>query len=211
MSTKFLGRMAAGVALGTAALVFSAPGIAFADEAAPVDAAKQDVKHEKAKHLDGDSGIDQSDKSAFNTAQNNESENKVIAKAKDTAVAVNIPVQINLGGLGLVWPLSNGSMTCTNGVSDEVLESATEIQSLSQAAEFLQRLDTECSWKGKGKGKYQYSYGKGLVPVGDVAGGDGGATTETGAIAAAGAGMLGVATLGGLVLLRRRAADEPVA
>lgn len=213
MSTKFLGKLATGVALGSAALLFSAPGIAFADDAAAADAAKHDPKDKAVT----DSGIRQAEKSAFNSAQNNESANKVIAKAEKTAVAVNVPIQINVGGLPfLLSGLADGNLSCTNGVSDAILESAGEIQSLGEAAEFLQLLDSECNgdWRdGKGKGKGKHSKADNVVPLGEVAAGDGGAMTPTGAggAAAAGLGMLGAAALSGTVLLRRRAADEPVA
>ncbi|QOC90606.1 hypothetical protein [Micromonospora craniellae] len=48
-----------------------------------------------------------------------------------------------------------------------------------------------------------------VLPHGGVDGGDGGIATGTkGGLATAGAGMVGAATLGGLVLMRRRRADE---
>jgi LPXTG-motif cell wall-anchored protein len=64
-------------------------------------------------------------------------------------------------------------------------------------------------------GKYELkgSCGEGtlvVLPRGHVDGGDGGATGADREMTAGGAAMLGAAALGGIVLMRRRRADELV-
>ncbi|MGN9778417.1 hypothetical protein ACTMS0_22000 [Micromonospora sp. H33] len=225
MSMNFLTKLAGGVVLGSAALLLAAPATALAatdDGPSKEPSASDRGQESKKKSDDKPKTFDLKDKDGkgvicATTKQINEQNISQIIK--DNTITDSV-VTFNLSGAQSATN-DNRSQPNTLIVCIRDLDVALDVEA-DLLGDLLRMVEASTGRVGQAPaantpaagGAYAGPDGAWVLPsTAGVAAGDGGALagTNTGALTAAGAGMMGVGVLGGIALLRRRSASGPVA
>ncbi|MEU4678440.1 hypothetical protein [Micromonospora sp. NPDC023737] len=223
MSTRFLTKLAGGVVLGSAALLLAAPATALAagDEEAKEPKASNQGQESRKKSHEEPKTFDLKDKegngvTCATTEQINEQNIVNIIKdntIKNSVVTFNLRAQ--QAASNSIGPLPNTVVVCIRDIDVDVDVKTNLLSDLLAMVEA--NLDEAGSPVGSAPaaaGAYAGPDGAWILPkTAAVAAGDGGSLsdTNTGALTAIGASMMGVGALGGIALLRRRSANGTVA
>ncbi|SCL23712.1 hypothetical protein GA0074692_1633 [Micromonospora pallida] len=219
MSMKLFTRLGGGVVLGSAALLLAAPAAALAASDGGHDPRGSTQGPVSKKSDDTPKTFDVQDKSGngVTCASNEQVNEQNIAQVIRNNVIVNSVVTFNLGAANAASNSIQQSgnvdniVVCIRDIDVDVevkrnlltdilrmTEAGTSAAASSAGASASAQVGPEGAWV--------------LPSTAAVAAGDGGALdTNTGALTAAGASMMGVGAIGGLALLRRRSANGTVA
>lgn len=222
---RFLTKLAGGVALGSAVLLLGAPATAFA---ATDDGATKEPRssHEEKSKKKSDGGHD-----TYNLRDKEGKELVCAANKQTNELNVSNIIKGNTITDSVIVITQNVASSQTNEsgprtivcIRDLELDAKVEADLLGDLFKMVERsgIGRVASPAGQRAGKateptvaYAGPEGAWVFPAtGSVAAGDGGAFTDTntGALVTTGAGMMGVAALVGIALLRRRSANGTVA
>ncbi|MGS2616815.1 hypothetical protein ACVCAH_20155 [Micromonospora sp. LZ34] len=224
MSMRFLTKLAGGVVLGSAALLLAAPAAALAapDGEPQGPTASKEGQTSQKKSDDKPKTFSLRDKNGkgvtcATTKQINEQNITNVIKdntIEDSVVTFNLPASQVATNDNRTQP--NTIVVC---IRDLEVEVDVELDLLS---DLLRMVEASIGEAGSPVGQpattaggaYAGPDGAWVLPkTAGVAAGDGGALsdTNTGALTAAGAGMVGVGVLGGIALLRRRSTNGTAA
>ncbi|NJP34626.1 hypothetical protein [Micromonospora thermarum] len=223
---SFLTKLAGGVVLGSAALLLAAPATALAaTDDGSKDRKTSDRGHESdRKSDDKPKTFDLKDKKGngvicATTKQINEQNINQIIKdntIEDSVVTFNLNAAQSATNDNRTQP--NTIVVCIRDLDVAVDVEADLLGDLLRMVEAAspagQRAGTTAGTTAAPGGAYAGPEGAFVLPkTAGVAAGDGGAfsDTDTGALTAAGAGLMGVGVLGGIALLRRRSANGTAA
>lgn len=228
MTKKFLGKMVAGVALGGASLLIGAPGIALASDGPAKEVDTIFTKPEWAKPGHKVKIIEVCSEAVEDPWAWSEVTGKVALKLKtehdkpgndkpgndkwDEDEARGEGESAEKGGWGgsLDDPKKDEDRKKDEHLKKEdAAADAGKKDKHAKDEKFVYYAEVKIPWKGSEPGHYklvgQCAEGElKIAPKGWVHGGDGGASGTNTGLAASGAGMLGAAALGGIVLMRRR-------
>ncbi|MEU4644270.1 hypothetical protein [Micromonospora sp. NPDC023814] len=222
MSMRFLTKLAGGVVLGSAALLLAAPATALAaTDEGPKEPTTSNQGQAKKKSDDKPKTFSLQDKkgNGVTCATNKQiNEQNITQIIKDNTITNSI-VTFNLSA---AQSASNDNRTQPNNIVVCIRDLDVEVDvETDLLADLLGMVEAGIGKAGSPVGQPAGSSGAYAGPDGawvlprtaGVAAGDGGALsdTNTGALTAAGAGMMGVGVLGGIALLRRRSANGTVA
>ncbi len=222
MSMSVLTKFAGGVVLGSAALLLAAPAAALAAPDGPSEPkASKQGQESKKKSADKIKTFDLKDKegNGVTCATNKQINEQNISQIIKDNTITNSVITFNLSA---AQAASNDNRTQPNTIIvcirdiDVAVDVRTDLLS-----DLLRMVEAGTGTAGSPVGStpalggaYAGPNGAWVLPAtAAVAAGDGGALsdTHTGALAATGAGMMGVGALGGIALLRRRSANGTVA
>lgn len=224
MSIRFLTKLAGGVVLGSAALLLAAPATALAapDGEPQERTGSNQGQTSQKKSDDKPKTFNLRDKNGngvtcATTKQINEQNISQVIKdntIEDSVVTFNLSAAQSATNDNRTQP--NTIVVCIRDLDVE-LDVETDL-----LGDLLRMVETSLGEAGSPLGQpattaggaYAGPDGAWVLPkAAGVAAGDGGALsdTNTGALTAAGAGMVGVGVLGGIALLRRRSTDGTVA
>ncbi|MFI7650229.1 hypothetical protein ACIBTZ_29720 [Micromonospora sp. NPDC049460] len=222
MSMRFLTKLAGGVVLGSAALLLAAPATALAaTDEGPKEPTASNQGQAKKKSDDKPKTFSLHDKkgNGVTCATNKQiNEQNITQIIKDNTITNSI-VTFNLSA---AQSASNDNRTQPNNIVVCIRDLDVEVDvETDLLADLLGMVEAGIGKAGSSVGQPAGASGAYAGPDGawvlpktaGVAAGDGGALsgTNTGALTAAGASMMGVGVLGGIALLRRRSANGTVA
>ncbi|TYB95216.1 hypothetical protein FXF53_25255 [Micromonospora sp. WP24] len=223
MSSRFLTKLAGGVVLGSAALLLAAPAtaLAAADEEPKEPKASSQGQESKKKSHEEPKTFNLKDKegngvTCATTEQANEQNISNIVKDNTiTNSIVSFHLSAAQSASNEVRTQPNNIVVCIRDIDVDVdvkTDLLSDLLAMVQAG--LGEAGSVANNASAPVGAYAGPDGAWVLPkTAGVAAGDGGSLsdTNTGALTAVGASMMGVGALGGIALLRRRSANGTVA
>ncbi|MFI6820470.1 hypothetical protein ACIBJE_05875 [Micromonospora sp. NPDC050187] len=223
MSMRLSTKLAGGVLLGSAALLFAAPATALAatDGETNAPTASNEGQVSQKKSNDRPKTFNLRDKNGngvicASTRQSNEQSISQIIRDNtitDSVVTFNLSAAQAASNENRTQP--NNIVVCIRDIDVDVDVETDLLADLLRMVEAgVGEAGSPAAPSASTSGVYAGPEGAWVLPsTAAVAAGDGGALadTNTGALTAGGAGMMGVGVLGGIALLRRRSANGTVA